>query len=204
MTASAHDHQIVDLLARGRLRYEPTTGTVIGPRGRPVGGKHQGYLRLDVKDRGGRFSVLLHRVACIAAHGLPDSPGKVVNHKNGNKADNRADNLEWTDHAGNTHHAFATGLRDLPAGGARHYNARLSDEDVAAILRATAAGATPSQLARLFMVSASHVRNIVAGRARRRGARSQRALWLTRLATAISRVAEHREEGATVPQESKS
>ena len=37
----------------------------------------------------------------------------VVNHLDGNKLNNRWDNLEWTTHAGNLAHAYATGLRHI-------------------------------------------------------------------------------------------
>jgi hypothetical protein len=58
----------------------------------------------------GGDQLLVHRL--VAKHFLPnpyDHPQ--VNHKDGNKAHNQVDNLEWTSGAGNIQHALETGLR---------------------------------------------------------------------------------------------
>jgi hypothetical protein len=52
----------------------------------------------------------VHRLVALAfLSNLSDY--KIVNHKNGNKIDNRVDNLEWTTSAYNTHHAVVSGLK---------------------------------------------------------------------------------------------
>lgn len=71
------------------------------------------------------------RVHCLIAKGHVSgwSAGLEVNHKDGNKANNSAANLEWVTHSENCKHAFANGLRDaaLPRPG------KLTYDDVLAI-----------------------------------------------------------------------
>lgn len=55
----------------------------------------------------------LHRLLALAF--IPIPPGiaqPIPNHKDGNKSNNRLDNLEWTTYGGNMIHAYQTGLRD--------------------------------------------------------------------------------------------
>ena len=59
-----------------------------------------------------RHSLQVHRIVA-AAFVKNENPTKYiqVNHKDGNKQNNAADNLEWTDNSGNQIHAWATGLQ---------------------------------------------------------------------------------------------
>ena len=69
----------------------------------------RGYRIVDVSVGGKAKSKTVHRLVALAFHG--PALGRQVNHKNGNKADNRDLNLEWVSAKGNTAHAIATGLR---------------------------------------------------------------------------------------------
>jgi hypothetical protein len=60
----------------------------------------------------------IHRLVALAF--CPKSEGKdVVNHKDGNRDNNRADNLEWVTQAENVQHAIDTGLRAFENAGGR-------------------------------------------------------------------------------------
>lgn len=68
--------------------------------------ERNGYLRLSLCKDGRREMVSVHRVVCRAFHGeAPD--GMHVNHKNGIKTDNRAENLEWVTPSENVLHSYA-------------------------------------------------------------------------------------------------
>lgn len=66
-----------------------------------------GYLRVIIN----RKDEYVHR---IVASCFVENPRncKEVNHKDGNKKNNMADNLEWCTRSENNRHAFQTGLRD--------------------------------------------------------------------------------------------
>lgn len=73
--------------------------------------KKTGYKEVILRDQQGepRY-ILVHRL--IAACFCDKSPdADEVNHIDGDKSNNRADNLEWTTRGGNLKHAYETGLR---------------------------------------------------------------------------------------------
>ena len=73
-------------------------------------GKH-GYRNVClVNEKGVKQYELVHRLVAKAFIPNPDEL-PCVNHKNGRKLDNRANNLEWVTYSENTNHAIKTGLR---------------------------------------------------------------------------------------------
>lgn len=74
--------------------------------------KKDGYVRLNYKWQGKPCCKTLHRA--VAELFVPNPEGKPeINHINGDKTDNRAENLEWCTASENQKHALATGLRKL-------------------------------------------------------------------------------------------
>ena len=53
---------------------------------------------------------LVARLVAITFLGKPEGNANTVNHINGNRLDNRIENLEWLSNADNIRHAFDTGL----------------------------------------------------------------------------------------------
>ena len=86
-----------------------------------------GYPAVGLKNSNGyRRKYLVHRL--IALTYIP-KPELVVNHRNGNKRDNRLENLEWLTTKENNWHAIRTDLVGH-AQGERCASARLKDVDV--------------------------------------------------------------------------
>lgn len=69
----------------------------------------QGYMRIGIKLNNKARDYLVHRL--VAQAFIPNPKNKrFINHKNGNKDDNRVDNLEWCTHKENMQHAVRNGL----------------------------------------------------------------------------------------------
>lgn len=86
----------------------------------------------------------------------PKLPRMDVNHIDGNKANNRPDNLEYLSRSDNHRHAFKLGLSKSPFTGrigAKHFMAKLTDRDVLALREDFSAGVTRRDLAAKYGIS---------------------------------------------------
>lgn len=76
-----------------------------------------GYLYVGLYDKPRKEMKSVHRI--VAETFIPNPDGKTeVNHINGDKTDNRIENLEWVTPKENTNHAIANGLKIRGVGGA--------------------------------------------------------------------------------------
>ena len=76
-------------------------------------GKTKGYNTVSLMQNGVQFGRAVHRL--VAEHFLDRVDGKNdVNHKDGNKLNNKVDNLEWTSRKENMLHSVKTGLWTSP------------------------------------------------------------------------------------------
>lgn len=88
-----------------------------------------GYLRTTISTKNRQQHRPIHRLVAEAFIGLPPTPNHQINHIDGNKTNNRADNLEWCTVQENQLHAYAIGL-STPRRGTQHGRAKLSEAQV--------------------------------------------------------------------------
>lgn len=86
-------------------------------------------------------------------------PGFDVNHKNGNKHDNRLENLEYVSRAYNVKHAYHLGLAN--AKGSKNGHSKLKEEDVLRIRSSEFKNLPRKEIADFFRVSVGSVNKIL-------------------------------------------
>lgn len=122
-----------------------------------------GYLQVRLRANGLNRSVKIHKLVAEAFLG-PCPVGMEVNHMKGIKTDNRAKMLEYMTKPENIAHAVANGLR---AEGENASMAKLSDAQVDEIIRRAAAGESKPFLAKEFLVTDGHIRQLARGNRRK-------------------------------------
>lgn len=75
--------------------------------------KKNGYVQTCLSKNGITSTFRVHRLVAIAFHDNPSNLS-IVNHKNGVKNDNNAENLEWASDSENSVHAYKNNLRVSP------------------------------------------------------------------------------------------
>lgn len=117
-----------------------------------------GYLQVCLSKEGKVIQIRIHRLITLAFHGLPS--GRQANHKNGEKTDNRAHNLEWMTCSENVKHRInVLGIQN-PAGES-HACSKLTAKQVKEIRRLCAQGKNSQKsLAHRFGVTPSAISQI--------------------------------------------
>lgn len=146
---------------RGLTEYKRYhAGRILSPKI----GKH--YPMIVLRDQSQRKqSHNIHRLVMLAFAG---KDSRTVNHKNGIKTDNRLTNLEYATSSEQTRHAYETGLL-VASHGERHWNSKLTSEQVNEIRMLKHSGLTRREIGKRFDVCMDHVSRIWRGVQRKSG-----------------------------------
>lgn len=122
---------------------------------KPIKQPH-GYLKVDLGHRNSKY---IHRLVLETFVG-PCLKGLEACHNNGNKSDNRLENLRWDTRQNNNIDKVKHGTHNSPKG-ENHHRAKLKDKYIHAIRMAYAAGVRQKHLAFIFDVGESEISLIV-------------------------------------------
>jgi hypothetical protein len=130
---------IRELFTTGQY-FATTNGNIFSlkgkkPRQLKPSKRRDGYYKLNIYNKNVIKSLTVHHIVWVYFKG--EIPLNMeINHKNGNKLDNRLDNLEVVTPSANTRHAISTGLKPHQRGD-RNPNTNLTDKDVKNIRSST-------------------------------------------------------------------
>lgn len=87
---------------------------------------NKGYLNVSLCHENQKVTKSVHRMICMAFHGMPDPKSLQTRHKDGNRSNNKPDNLAWGTQVENwaDREAHGTGTK-----GEKHPMAKLTDAE---------------------------------------------------------------------------
>jgi len=113
-----------------------------------------GYVQVNIAT-----NVLLHRLICMTFNGMPPDNKNICRHLDGNKANNRPDNLAWGSVQDNMSDMVKHGNS---CKGVLHRDAKLSVKEVKAIrLKYKSGLGTHKQLAKMYNTSTTNIGCII-------------------------------------------
>lgn len=122
---------------------------------------NKGYMIVGLSKRSKKFSVKVHRLVAEAFIENPENK-KQVNHKFGNKKDNRVISLEWATGHENMKHSFANGFHVSPAKkGESNGRSKLTNSKVKRIRALSLQGKSLRVLGEKYKVSSTLIAMII-------------------------------------------
>jgi hypothetical protein len=155
------DHYEISNLGRCR-RIKAGQGARLGIRAPCADGA--GYRKFSLSVDGATYQRKAHRLVWEAFVG-PIPKGFEINHLNGDKTDNRLDNLQLVNHAENILHSYRTlGRAPVVFRGEQSAVSKLTEEKVLAIRAMQASGMSQHKIAAEIGVTRSCVKHVLDGR----------------------------------------
>ena len=114
-----------------------------------------GYYRVILCKDGINKKYRVHRLVCLNFLDNPENKPQ-VNHKNGDKKDNRLENLEWCNNSENQKHAYDNGLQ-ISLKGSKHGRSKLTDQQV---LEIRSSNLTQKELGKIYGVAHQQISKI--------------------------------------------
>ena len=107
------------------------------------------YHEFDTTFNGKRYRKYVHHL--VAKYFIPNPENKPeINHIDGNKSNNRVDNLEWVTHKENCQHAFDIGLSPK---GEKHGQSKLTPEMLIEVKQLYSTGLSQRKVAKIIGIS---------------------------------------------------
>lgn len=125
----------------------------------------EGYPRIKLVFKGKRRNFFIHRLSAIAF--IPNTENKqCINHIDGNKLNNRVENLEWCTNIENVQHAYRTGLMKPWGMMKSHHdkkpsNAKLSEGIILEMISMREQGFRFREIATRFNASITNTRRVI-------------------------------------------
>lgn len=120
----------------------------------------RGYRYFNVYKNGKLLTLSVHRQVALAFIDNPQNK-PCVNHKDYDRANNKASNLEWVTHAENNKHRELNNRVNFSKG-SNHYKAKLTEEEVLSI-KADIPFMAPCDIARKYGIEPYMIQNIKRG-----------------------------------------
>lgn len=165
---ASREELFVQAVKEGRLEVTENGRVKHTRTGQWLGGtsKRRRYRHVTLTFDGAEHTIDIHRLVYLIFHG-PIPAGYTVNHKDGDRYNNRPRNLEAGPHRDNIRHSFQNGLQPPFKYGEENQSAKLADTEVLAIKQKRAEGKSCRSIAKEHGVSHQLVSMICNGKRRK-------------------------------------